>query len=313
VSDAGQFEGRPVPGPTRTLCLGEALVDLICERPVADIAEADALVPHFGGAVANVAVVAARAGAEVALAGGAGDDAWGAWLRERLLREGVDVSLFQLVPGARTPLALVAVGPDGEAAYTIYGEPAGSVAGALEGRLEQAVRDSAALFLSSNTLVDAAEREVSMRARELALELGRPVIFDPNLRLHRWRSRTDAAATCNACVPGALLVRATAEEAALMTGEDDPDRAALALVKAGARMVVITLGADGALLRGELRLDVDGRPAKVLSTIGAGDVLTGVLLARLAGSGYYPAAVAASLPDAVAQSSLACERWGALE
>jgi fructokinase len=51
----------------------------------------------------------------------------------------------------------------------------------------------------------------------------------------------------------------------------------------------------------------------VVSTIGAGDVLTGVLLARLASSGYYPAAVAASLPDAVAQSSLACERWGALE
>ena len=78
-------------------------------------------------------------------------------------------------------------------------------------------------------------------------------------------------------------------------------------------MVVITLGAEGALLRGELRLDVDGRPANVISTIGAGDVLTGVLLARLASSGYYPAAGAAALPDAVAQSSLACERWGALE
>ncbi len=110
-----------------------------------------------------------------------------------------------------------------------------------------------------------------------------------------------------------MLVRVNASEAALMTGEDDPDRAALALLKAGAQMVVITLGPEGALLRGELRSDVDGRPANVLSTIGAGDVLTGVLLARLATSGYYPSAVAASLPEAVAQSALACERWGALE
>ena len=29
-----------------------------------------------------------------------------------------------------------------------------------------------------------------------------------------------------------------------MTGEDDPERAALALVKAGARLVVLTLGAE---------------------------------------------------------------------
>jgi sugar/nucleoside kinase (ribokinase family) len=76
---------------------------------------------------------------------------------------------------------------------------------------------------------------------------------------------------------------------------------------------VLTLGPEGALLRGELRLDVSGRPANVRSTIGAGDVLTGVLLARLATSGYYPPAAAASLPEAVAQSALACERWGALD
>ncbi|MGA8720707.1 MAG: hypothetical protein WB557_22080, partial [Solirubrobacteraceae bacterium] len=93
--------------------------------------------------------------------------------------------------------------------------------------------------------------------------------------------------------------------------------ASLALLKAGARMVVITLGVEGAILRGELRLDVegddDGAPRGVLSAIGAGEVLTGILLARLAASAYYPAAVAASLPEAVAQATRACERWGALE
>ena len=101
-----------------------------------------------------------------------------------------------------------------------------------------------------------------MRAREVALGSERPVVFDPNLRLHRWRSRADAAASANACVPGALLVRSTDDEAAIMTGEDDPERAARALVKAGARMVVISLGADGAILRGELRADVDGMPVR---------------------------------------------------
>jgi sugar/nucleoside kinase (ribokinase family) len=295
------------------VCLGEVLVDFICERPVGGLAEGDAFVPHFGGSVANVAVTAARHGAHVALASGAGDDAWGRWLRSRLERERVEVSWFELVPDSPTPVAIVAVNASGEPSYQIYGETIANVVDSFAGRAEEAIRGAAGLYFSSNTLVGPDERSVTMRARELALELGRPVVFDPNLRLERWRSRAEAAAAANACVPGALLVRSNASEAAVMTGENDPDRAAMALLKAGAQMVVITLGAEGAMLRGEIRLDVPGRPAAVRSTIGAGDVLTGVLLARLATSGFYPAALAASLPEAVVQSGLACERWGALE
>jgi fructokinase len=304
--------GEP-PRPSRILCLGEALVDLICERPARGLADADAFVPHFGGAVANVAAAAARAGARVALAGGAGEDEWGVWLRDRLEREGVETSLFELIPGTKTPLALVTVDEQAEATYRIYGEILPTVVHALKGRVEEAVRASTGLFFSSNTLLGMDEREVTMRARAAALELERPVIFDPNLRLHRWRSRADAAATANACVPGALLVRANHAEAALMTGEDDPERAALALRKAGARMVVITLGSGGAILRGSFRADVPGVPVHAISTIGAGDVLTGFLVAKLAISRFYPSVVAASLGEAVAQSARACERWGALE
>jgi sugar/nucleoside kinase (ribokinase family) len=43
------------------VCLGEALVDLICERAVRSFADADSFKPHFGGALANVAVVAGLA------------------------------------------------------------------------------------------------------------------------------------------------------------------------------------------------------------------------------------------------------------
>jgi sugar/nucleoside kinase (ribokinase family) len=296
-----------------TLCLGEALVDLICERQVSGLSDADSFVPHFGGAAANVAVCAARVGAPVALAGGVGDDAWGRWLRDRLDAEGVELSLFETIPESQTPLAVVTVDFDGEPTYGIYGGGIATIIHALGDRVEKAVRGSAALFINSNTLVGNDEREVTMHAREVALELGRPVVFDPNLRLHRWRSHADAAASANACVPGAMLVRANEQEAALMTGEEDVERAALALLKAGARMVVITLGPEGAILRGELSADVRGVPADVVSTIGAGDVLTGVLLARLVLSDFYPPAVAAALREAVAQSARACERWGALE
>ncbi|MDQ6803629.1 MAG: PfkB family carbohydrate kinase [Actinomycetota bacterium] len=296
-----------------TLCLGEALVDLICRRPVDDVADVDAFVPAFGGAVANVAVVAARHGARIALAGGAGEDAWGEWLYDRLEDEGVDLRWFSLVPGMPTPIALVTIDGAGEPTYGIYGDAIATVVHALGSRVSEAVEASEALFFASNTLVGEAEREVTMEARKLALALDRPVIFDPNLRLHRWPSQAEAAASANACVPGALLVRANLAEAALMTGEADPERAASALLKAGARLVVLTMGRHGAILRGELDAHVPATDVEVISTVGAGDVLTGVLLARLAATGFYPPAVAASLPAAVAEAGEACERWGALE
>jgi sugar/nucleoside kinase (ribokinase family) len=301
------------PRPTRTLCFGDPLVDLICQRPVGAISEADAFVPHFGGVAANVAVVAARAGAHVGLAGSAGEDDWGRWLRRRLEDEGVELSMFELVTGRQTPVALVGVDDDGEAAYNLYGEPVPFGATSLGGRLESALEDSAALFITSNTLVGAPERELTMRARDTALALGRPLIFDANVRLHRWGTHADAAASANACVPGALLVKANRAEAELLTGEDDPERAAIALLKGGARLVVITVGARGAILRGELRADVPGVPTEVLSSIGAGDVLTGTLLAKLAVSDFYPPAVAAALPEAVARAARTCERWAALD
>jgi fructokinase len=299
--------------PGRVLCLGEALVDLIAEQWVDQVAEARTFVPHFGGTAANVAVAAAQAGAPVALAGGAGADTWGEWLRERLVREGVDVSLFELIPDAQTKLALVTVNLSGEPHYEIYGQAGQTVVRALGKRVHEEVERSAAVVLSSNTLVDADERDLTMGVRELALEIERPLIFDANLRLHRWRTRAEAAACANACVPRALLVRATAAEAAVMTGEDDPEAAASALVKAGARLVVLTLGRRGAILRGELRADAPGVQVRVVSTMGAGDVLTGLLIARLSESRFYPPSVAAALPSAVAMAATACERWGSLD
>src|SRR6516225_6088934 len=93
--------------PGHVLCLGEALIDLVGERRGAELTSIDRFSPHFGGAAANVALVAARAGANIRLAGGAGDDRWGRWLVGRLRAAGVDLSLFELRAGTPTAIAFV--------------------------------------------------------------------------------------------------------------------------------------------------------------------------------------------------------------
>ena len=298
-----------------TLCFGEAIVDLICRRPVRSLDEVDAFVPTPGGVTANVAATAARQGGAVSLAGGAGADPWGAWLRHRLVSAGVDLRFFALVEGHATPHAFVTVDEHGEATWQLYGDSVAATIAALDGQLLDAVGGTDALLLTSNTLAVPAAAELTMAARERALELGRPVVFDPSIRAHRWRAaRGGAAAACGACVPGAFLVKCNRGEARIMTGESDPEAAAASLLAAGAQHVVVTLGVGGAILRAKgLRRDVRAQPAQVRSTVGAGDVFLGVLLARLGATDVYPPALAAALPDAAEDAARACERWGALE
>ena len=295
------------------LCLGDALVEMICERPVASLDEAEAFVPHLGGSGASIALMAARAGARMALAGAVGDDEWGHWLRGRLERSGVDLRHFKLIEDMPTPLALTTLDHAGEPTRRLYGEALATVVNALWGGVEEAVEGCGGLYISTGTLVGQAERQVTMKARERALALEHPVIFDPRLQLHRWSSKADAAASANACVPGALLVRTTAADARLMTGEDDLERASLALRKAGARNVVIADGPGGAILRGKIRLDVGAVPAHVVSKIGIGDALMAALVARLQITGFYEPAIAAALKEAMTAAAQACERWGACD
>jgi fructokinase len=294
----------------RILCVGEALVDLVCERPVSSVGEADAFVPHVGGTGAAVAVFAARRGADAALAGRVGADPWGEWLVDRLDREGVALTwLDASAEGAATPVAFVTV--DGAGAATGFGY------GAADGlaSLDEAVDACDALFLSSNALVAEEARGVVVAARDRALRAGKPVILDPDIRWERWRSRSAAVEVIGPLVEGAFLVTCDAGEALALTGELEVERAARSLVAAGAGHVVVRLGDDdGALLRGGgLDRDVRGvAAARVVDRSGAGAAVSGVLLAALARTGFYPASIAAMLPDALAEAARVAERYGSV-
>ncbi|HZR91221.1 MAG TPA: PfkB family carbohydrate kinase [Gaiellaceae bacterium] len=301
----------PAHGQGPVLVLGETIVDLVRE-PGSGGAESDSFVPHLGGGPTNVSVVAARCGAPVALAGGAGDDLWGRWLAERLRREGVDLRFWSLVPGARTAVAFVVVDRDGVPGFLIYGEGIEPAVLSVGRVLEEAVRACSALVLGSNTMVGAEERRLCLRARDLALASGKPVLWDANLRLHRWPDPQAALELARSLCSGAFLVKVNAEEARLLTGRRHPRRAAEALHALGARVALVTLGAGGALLCGDVDASLPAEPASVVDTTGAGDALLGVLVAALSDAAFDPSALVAALPAAVAVAARSTEAFGAL-
>jgi fructokinase len=294
--------------PMRTLCLGEVLVDLVCEHAVDSPSQADAFVPRFGGDVANAAVTAARLGAGVALAGSAGNDAWGSWLRDRLAAEGVALDWFALLDRVSTPVAFVTVDSEGEPTFVFYGENTATGA-----HLHEGVAACDALFFTSNSLLDEQERMLALTARRQAVDDGKPIVHDANLRPGRWEATETAVSVVRGCVPHAALLKCNRAEARLLTGREDPAEAAEALLDLGAQSVVVTLGADGALLRGAGgTLDVPGVAANPVDTTGAGDAVSGVLLARLTSAGYDPLVLVDALPEAVAAAARVTERFGAI-
>ena len=296
------------------LCLGEALVDLICERPVRSLSDADAFTPHFGGALANAAVAASHAGAEVGLAGAAGDDEWGRWLAERLEREGVDLRFFELMNGHQTPIAFASFDEDGDPSFQIYGDAIEVAVESVAPRIAEAIAAASALVFSSTTLATPGEREVTLRARELALERGARICFDPNIRPNRWGDEVEPAAEASReLIADSFLVRANRDEAMAIAGVDDPRQAAAWIAARGAEIAVVTLGAEGAVIRGACEAELPAPEVEVVSTLGAGDAFMGTLVAGLAASGWDAARADEALGPALDAAAEACTRWAALD
>lgn len=74
-------------------------------------------------------------------------------------------------------------------------------------------------------------------------------------------------------------LKPNALEAKALTGLDDPMEAAEALLRAGVKRVFVSMGGEGmTACEGEVRLEVPGVPAKVVSTTGAGDSVAAAIV-----------------------------------
>ncbi len=105
-----------------------------------------------------------------------------------------------------------------------------------------------------------------------------------------------------------LLLTPNGLEAAALTGETEPAAAARALARRTGAPVLVTVGADGALLvDGGECVAIAAPEVEVVDTTGAGDALNGTLAAGLA-AGRDPGAAAR---EAVEAASASVQRPGA--
>jgi ribokinase len=225
---------------------------------------------HGGGKGANQAVAAARLGAAVALIGAVGDDDLGSAALAELAAEGIDVSRVAREPGLATGVALIVVDRAGENTVTVAsGANAALDAARVADGLDGTLAGSPGVVLLGHEVADAAVLTGARAARAA----GWAIVLNP-------APARELGAELVALGP---LLTPNASEAVALTGERDPEAAARALAARTGAPVVVTLGAEGALL-----LDGTGceriapPPVDVVDTTGAGDTLNGALAAELA-------------------------------
>lgn len=299
----------------KLVCLGEALVDLICPDSVDDPADATYFEVHFGGALANVAVAARRAGADVALAGGAGADRWGRFLRERLAQEGIDLSFQAVLEEVSTPFAFATLDAEREPTFDIHGAGIDAAIASLRGRETELVEDAAAIAFSSNTMVDERSRSVTRAVCDAALVSGVPLLFDPNLRPGRWSDRERARELCLGFAGDATVLKCNLAEAGWLTASAvrSAGEAAEELLAVGPELTVVTAGADGLAARGACSVEITPPEVEMVSPLGAGDVFMGTLAAGMLSGGWDPGRAPDALSRAAAAGAEACGRLGAFD
>ncbi len=226
-----------------------------------------------GGKGANQAVAVARLGGSVAMIGNVGDDAYGQQLRQALYVEGVDCRAIETCPGVSSGVALITVDAASQNCIVII--PGGN--GLLT---PQSVQRFDALLQAAEIIICQLEVPAETVAWTLARghELGKQVILNP--------------APATGPLPAAWFAHidyltpneseAEALSGVAVTDLDSARRAGERLLQLGAGKVIITLGAQGALL-----VSAQGHrhfPAPVvqpLDTTAAGDTFIGGFAAGL--------------------------------
>ena len=274
------------PARVDIVSIGEAMIEFNQVRP-----GAPEFLQGFGGDTSNAIIAAARQGARSAYVTRLGADAFGDLLMGLWAREGVATDAVMRDAQAPTAVYFVTHAPAGHAfSYLRAGSAASRIVPAdLPAAL---IRGAKFLHVSGiSQAISAGACDTVFAAIALARTAGVKVAYDSNLRLKLWplaRARAiirETVALCDLFLP-------SLEDAEQFTGLSGCDAIVDWCLAAGAPVVVLKLGRDGALVATpQQRTHLPGRPVDTVDATGAGDCFAGALLARLAAGDELGAAV----------------------
>jgi fructokinase len=269
-----------------------------------------------GGGPFNTSRALARLGVPTAFLGRLSNDVFGRELRDLLVSDGVSLELSSSGPESTT-IAMVELDGQGLAEYKFFVEGTSAPNLTMSMIPEEFGPEVDAIHIGTLGLVlePIASTLVELVAREHGKRL---VMLDPNVRVGLsdddfYRDRLLSV------MSRSTIVKASKDDLAWLYPGLDYQQAAEQILGEGVKLVVVTLGAQGAYgAHDDHRMSVSAPPVDIVDTIGAGDAFGAGLLAWLHDHKairpdlrLHAEQLKAALDYACLAASLTCARAGA--
>ena len=263
------------------VALGELLIDFTCVS--SDKEGYPTMAAHPGGAPANFLAALSKFGAQTALLGKVGTDAFGKMLTHTL--EGAGISTKGLVADEDffTTLAFVTLDETGNREFSFSRKPGADTQLRFED-LDLSLIDEAKIFhFGTLSLTDEPARSATQKAVAYAKSKGKLITYDPNLRKPLWKDLQTAKQQLIWGLSQADVVKISDEEVEFLFGLGVREGADYILEHFGVKLVFVTCGPDGCYFKNAVASGhVPGLTGlKVIDTTGAGDIFGGSAVYKL--------------------------------
>lgn len=263
--------------------LGEILIDF---TPMPSCGETKIYTQNAGGAPANVLATIAKYGGSAAFIGKVGNDMFGRFLVGKLKDLNIDTSGTVIDDLHNTTLAFVNLSDDGEREFSFYRNFGADIFLSEKDIRDDIISSSKIFHFGSLSLTAEPVRSATDYAIRKAKENGCIISFDPNYRALLWNSKSTAVQTITHYIKYADIMKVSAEEAAMISGEKDMGKAAQILMDYGLKILLITNGEKGVTYQCREGIGfVSSIKVKPVDTTGAGDIFLGTFLYEFIKSG----------------------------
>ncbi|HLK28199.1 MAG TPA: carbohydrate kinase [Puia sp.] len=266
----------------KILCIGEALIDMICTDKGKSLSQGQNFLKKPGGAPTNVAAAIAALGGSVELAAKVGNDPFGKQLIDVMQEFGVATKWMLLDNKYFTTFAFVSLMEDGERDFVFNRGADGEL---TRHEVENIPLEEFSIihFGSATAFLHGPLQVAYESLLQKALQQNIFISFDPNYRhlLFKNNKQSFIDQSWN-FLQSCHFFKVSDEEAMLITGKATLEDATASLLEKTKAVFAITLGKDGTLLgANNTTTIVESIPVKPVDTTGAGDAFVGAVLYQL--------------------------------
>ena len=266
----------------KILCIGEALIDMICTDSGLPLTKGEHFIKKPGGAPTNVAAAIAALGGEVVLAAKVGADPFGQQLIDVMKEFGVSTQWMVQDKNFFTTFAFVSLMQDGERDFVFNRGADGQL---NEADLEGINLDEFSIihFGSATAFLPGPLQKAYKTLLQKAIDKKLFISFDPNYRHLLFKNNTETFVEQSwYFMQHCHFFKVSDEEAILITGCTSVYDAAVNLAEKTNATFAITLGKEGTMLVHQKKMEtIPTITITPVDTTGAGDAFVGALLYQL--------------------------------